>query len=343
MKEKLEKKFDGLEYTAALVGQGSEVLGFDDEISSDHHWGPRLQIFLKEGDYDKYYSVIMDFFSKNLPYTFLGYSTNWSEPDPNDSMNQFLELKEDGPINHRIEIWTVQGFLKRSLGLDSLELTDMDWFTVPEQWLLEFTSGKVFYDNSGEITNARQYLKYFPGPIWKLKIIAQWDRISQEMTFVGRTGGKGDDLGSRIEASRLVKYIIEMAFILERKYIPYEKWLTIAFKQLKIAQSLEPLLVNILVENKWKQREKLLCDTYLLLVKKLIALKLIPNLEIKPIYFYKRPQLIIPVQKIIDGLKKGMEFTFKDVLYQIGTINQFIDISNNLNPSICKKVQDIYK
>lgn len=37
MKEKLETNFDGLEYTTALIGQGSEVLGFDDEMSSDHH------------------------------------------------------------------------------------------------------------------------------------------------------------------------------------------------------------------------------------------------------------------------------------------------------------------
>lgn len=278
-----------------------------------------------------------------MPYTFLGYSTNWSEPDPNDSMNQFLELKENGTINHRIEIWTVQRFLKHLLALDSIELTDIDWFTVPEQRLLEFTLGKVFYDNSGELTYAREYLKYFPDSIWKLKIIAQWNRISQEMVFVGRTGGRGDNLGSRIEASRLVKYIIEIAFILEKKYVPYEKWFAIAFKQLTMAKSLEPLLINILLEKKWKKREKLLCDAYLLLVKKLIELKFIPDLETKPIYFYNRPQLIIPVQKIIGKLKKGMEFTFKDVLYQIGTINQFIDISNNLNPSLCKKVQDIYK
>ncbi|MFX1479282.1 MAG: DUF4037 domain-containing protein [Promethearchaeota archaeon] len=332
-----------MEYSAALIGRGSEVLGFDDEMSSDHHWGPRLQIFLNEVDYNKLHDKIIDFFSRNLPYTFLGYSTNWTKPDPNDSMNQFLELKENKPINHRIEIWTVQRFLKHFFKLDSVELTELDWFTVPEQRLLEFTSGKVFYDNSGELTYARKYLEYFPDSIWKIKIIAQWNRISQEMVFVGRTGERGDDLGSRIEASRLVKYIIEMAFFLEKKYIPYEKWFTIAFKQLEIAKSLEPILMNILKENKWKQREVLLCNAYLLLVKKLIELRLIPKHEIKPINFYNRPQLIIPVQRIIDELKKGIEFTFKDIIYQIGTINQFIDISDNLNPNLCKKVQYIYK
>ncbi|GAH30824.1 unnamed protein product [marine sediment metagenome] len=48
-------------------------------------------------------------------------------------------------------------------------------------------------------------------------------------------------------------------------------------------------------------------------------------------------------QKIIDELKKGIEFPFNEDVYQLGTINQLIDVSNNLNPSLCKKVQDIYK
>ena len=35
-------------HTACLIGEGSEVLGFDTERSMDHEWGPRLQIFVDE-------------------------------------------------------------------------------------------------------------------------------------------------------------------------------------------------------------------------------------------------------------------------------------------------------
>ena len=70
VKERLEKEYPDLEYAAALIGRGSEVLGFDDEMSTDHHWGPRLQIFLKEGDYEKFQSPMKSFFSKNLPFTY---------------------------------------------------------------------------------------------------------------------------------------------------------------------------------------------------------------------------------------------------------------------------------
>jgi len=343
VKEKLEKAFTELEYAAALIGQGSEVLGFDDEMSTDHHWGPRLQLFLKEEDYVKYKLQIKEFFDDNLPFSFHGYSTNWTGPDPNDSMNQFLELKETGPINHRIEIYTVKQYLEQFLALDSLEINENDWFTLPEQALLEFTSGKVFFDNFGELTHARERLNYYPDSIWKLKIIAQWDRISQEMVFVGRTGGKGDDLGSRIEASRLVKFIMEMTYILEKKYIPYEKWFAIAFKRLAIASSLEPILLKILEENKWQQREHLLCNAYLILAKKHLELELIDDSTINRVHFHNRPQLIIPVDKIINQLKDGIKTTFNPIIYQLGTINQFINICNNLNPGLCKKAQIFYE
>ena len=41
----LDDAFPGLAHSAALIGSGSEVLGFDDEMSSDHHWG-RVSSFL---------------------------------------------------------------------------------------------------------------------------------------------------------------------------------------------------------------------------------------------------------------------------------------------------------
>ncbi|MCA1598155.1 MAG: hypothetical protein LC769_03895, partial [Chloroflexi bacterium] len=33
-------------HAAAALGEGSEILGFDTERSTDHSWGPRAQIFV---------------------------------------------------------------------------------------------------------------------------------------------------------------------------------------------------------------------------------------------------------------------------------------------------------
>ena len=55
----------------ALVGTGSEVLGYDTERSTDHDWGPRLQVFLSPSDVDSRGADL----AGHLPATFLGYPT----------------------------------------------------------------------------------------------------------------------------------------------------------------------------------------------------------------------------------------------------------------------------
>jgi len=54
----LENLFPQISYSAALLGWGSEVLGYDDIQSSDHHWGPRFLLFLSAQNHEKYKNAI---------------------------------------------------------------------------------------------------------------------------------------------------------------------------------------------------------------------------------------------------------------------------------------------
>ena len=47
----LHSRFGAIPHSAALLGRGSEVLGFDDQMSTDHDWGPRVLLFLDEEDF----------------------------------------------------------------------------------------------------------------------------------------------------------------------------------------------------------------------------------------------------------------------------------------------------
>ena len=56
-----------------LVGQGSECLGFDDEISMDHDYGPSFCIWLPRDIYTQY-GTQMQAAYEALPQEFMGFS-----------------------------------------------------------------------------------------------------------------------------------------------------------------------------------------------------------------------------------------------------------------------------
>src|SRR5262245_62390242 len=129
----LEADFSCAPYSAALIGTGSEVLGFDTDMSTDHHWGPRAMLFLRECDYDRCASAITESLRRKLPVRFCGYSTNYSEPDPHDHNVQRLQVVENGPVNHRVEARTIRGFFLDYLGFELYQdLEPPDWLTFLE-------------------------------------------------------------------------------------------------------------------------------------------------------------------------------------------------------------------
>src|SRR5579862_2809327 len=78
----LAERYPDLRYSAALVGWGSEVLGFDSQRSTDHDWGPRLQLFLPAfaGALTRTITAML---AAQLPQTFRGYPTRFpASQDP---------------------------------------------------------------------------------------------------------------------------------------------------------------------------------------------------------------------------------------------------------------------
>src|SRR5436190_10024520 len=112
----LNKHFPNLQHSAGIIGWGSEVLGFDNERSRDHHWGPRVLLFVKERDYSNLKVRIHRTLSNNLPIQFMGYSTNFSKPEPNGVRHPCRV--RSGPVDHMVDIYTVKQFYKARLGFD---------------------------------------------------------------------------------------------------------------------------------------------------------------------------------------------------------------------------------
>src|SRR5215472_15264088 len=101
----LASAFPALRYSAALIGYGSDVLGFDSERSTDHEWGPRLVIFLGDEDHQRRATSISDVLSAKLPVEFHAYSTNFSEPD--EYRVRVMERGEPGRVRHHVYFHTL--------------------------------------------------------------------------------------------------------------------------------------------------------------------------------------------------------------------------------------------
>lgn len=314
-------------YTAAFIGYGSDVLGYDSERSIDHNWGPRFQLFLPEELYAASFTEIDGQLKKRLPDVFHGFPVGFSDPDPQDGGTQVPLLSEGGPVHHLVEITTIREYLQRYLGMDVRGGIGLrDWLTFPEQRLLELTSGDVFYDPQGDLTRRRQELSYYPADIWLYKMACQWQKLFQQEAFVGRCAEVGDTVGMKIVAARLTRDIMRLCFLLERRYAPYEKWLGSAFAKLACSAAATPLIMNALEGREYRPIEQSLAGLYQKLGEKHNALGVTDPLDTSPRHFFHRPYEVIRADRFANALLGAIQSSeVRDISIRIGAIDQFAD------------------
>ncbi len=289
----LDAEFPGMRHSAALIGSGSEVLGFDTPMSTDHHWGPRAMLFLTEAEAEQYREAIAETLRWNLPHRFLGYPTNFSAPDPNDKGVQILRATEDGPVNHRVETLTTSGFFLQYLAFDlAQEIEPCDWLTFGEQKLRTITAGGVFHDDLG-LEAIRARFAYYPRDVWLYMLASGWQRIGQEEHLMYRAGHAGDEIGSALIAGRLVRDLMRLCFLLERQYSPYPKWYGTAFKGLACGPELVPILQRTLQAETWQERGDTLVEALEYVARKHNALGITEPVPASATPFWGRPFRVI--------------------------------------------------
>jgi len=323
----IDDAFPGLQHAAAILGTGSEVLGLDDARSTDHHWGPRAMLFLDAEDLRQLGDRIDETLAMRLPPAFMGYSTNFAAPIERGT--RLLEPVAGPPIAHRVELLEPTAFFDAMLGFDPRRrVTTADWLFTPSQRLLEVTSGEVFHDALGALTSARAALAGYPRDVWLYAIAQQWQRIAEEEPFVGRTQERSDEIGVRIQTARLVRDVMRLCFLLERRYAPYAKWLGTAFARLACAPSLSALLERATATDDNAEREQALCDAYETVARMHNALGITPPVEPTVRLFYSRPFRVLRAERFADAAIAAIDPAALRKLRQMhvpGTIDQWAD------------------
>jgi len=317
-------EFPRIAYSAALIGPGSDVLGLDSVRSTDHDWGPRLQIFLTREDAARFAAALTEILARGLPRAFRGYPTHFGPPDGGGI--RMMTPVENGPVGHRVEIHALGDFLEARLGFDPrAPITRRDWLATPSQRLLEITAGAVFLDRLAQLETLRATLAWYPHDLWLYLIAAQWQRISEEEAFTGRCDEAGDSLGAAIIAARLVRDLIRLCFLLERRYAPYSKWLGSAFIRLPCAASLAPTLHAVLSAADAHEREQSLARAYASVAALHNARAITPPVDPSPRQFHGRPYRVLHAERFADATRAAIHDAEVLALPPTGAVDQFAD------------------
>jgi hypothetical protein len=310
----LDERFPGLPHSAALIGPGSEVLGFDSERSTDHDWGPRLQVFLHDEDAARLAVEITRMLATRLPETFRGFDTKFPPSG-----------------EHRVEVTGLGVWLESALGFDprsGVSLTQ--WLATPTQRLAEVTGGGVFHDGPGELTRARKVLAWYPDDVWFYMLACQWARISQEESFPGRCAEIRDELGSVLLAARLVRDLMRLCLLMYRRYPPYGKWLGAAFGQLPTGPAIGAHLSAVMAAPDWPSRERHLCDSYTAIATLHNDLGLTDRLDPATTPYHGRPHQVLAAGRFTDALLARIADPAIRRLPLVGGVAQFIDSTDAL-------------
>lgn len=215
-----------------LVGQGSECMGYDDELSQDHDFEPGFTIFLPREDVvDRRAEFLLERAYGRLPKEFEGYGRSGLNP-------------AGGP---RHGVVRLSEFLMKTIGRPDGNLTVRDWFTISEQSLLEVCNGKLFHDGDGAFTTLRERLGRMPEPIRFKKLAACLLMMAQTGQYnYKRLVDRGDERGAQLCLIEFEKQARHAAFLIYGAYMPYYKWAYRALSELPVLSELSDRLYRLI-------------------------------------------------------------------------------------------------
>ena len=199
-----------------IMGEGSECMGFDDEVSRDHDFDAGFCIFLpSENIIDRRAAFLLERAYAKLPKVFEGVTRPMLNP---------VGGARKGVIR-------TSDFFAEKIGSSDGELTLKGWLTVPEQALAEVTNGKVFFDNLGELSAIRERVRYFPEDIRLKKLAGNLLIMAQSGQYnYKRSLDHGELAAAQLSVFEFVNHAISAIFLLNKVYKPYYKW---SFKALR--------------------------------------------------------------------------------------------------------------
>lgn len=228
-----------------LFGYGSEAYGLDDDLSRDHHWGVRIDGLLPASVSPERRERIHETVRRQLPETFRGHS-----------------LRKGHLPGAGLTLDTLPAFLSRTIGFDHVPRTDEEWLLVPEEEILHVINGEVWHDPSGEFTAVRRHFAgHYPEPVRRRRI-AHWCRYFSGMGVYAlkRAILRDNAFYAATAFGKAIRWGVQLAFLLDRQYAPYDKWLLAYMERLpRLGKPMRPLVEEACrLSTPWERKLELL-------------------------------------------------------------------------------------
>lgn len=219
-----------------LCGEGSDCFGYDDDISMDHDYGIGFCMWLTTGDYEK-----------------IGLSLNKAYEDLlTERGREFLEevCPEISVASHmqmlisRRGVFSIGNFYETILGVrldeKKVYLQEENWLSIDEANLATAINGAIFRDDLGAFTRVReQLMKYYPKKVMLLRLAQHLHEFSQNgQSNYARMMAREDYVTANICIAQATKAAMQIAYVLNRTYAPYYKWMRRGLKDLFVLRGI---------------------------------------------------------------------------------------------------------
>jgi hypothetical protein len=259
-----------LERGAIARFSGSDLLGFDDELSRDHGWGPTVDILLSPEDASAHASALQADLSQRAPRDWRGarlaggYDTSVSVRDRDRWVAG--HLKPRGRLAW--EEWPASG--------PDLEESDSP--------LCYLRDGLVIHDGDGWLGDLRHRLQAYPADVRAARIQRLCFQLAHygEYNLAWRLSRRQDPWAIAIAEGEFVDAVLRLLVVLEGRFPPYWKWLPAYARRLAVTAAHEHDLATITGTAPLDQRiaaVKSLCGR---LARQVIAAGVVPDALANP-------------------------------------------------------------
>ncbi len=139
---------------------------------------------------------------------------------------------------------------------------------------------------------------------------------------MGRCAEVGDGLGERIVTARLVRDLMRLCLLLERRYPPYSKWLGTVFASLDAAVEVGPVLERALTSARPAAE---LAEAYRRVAELQNRTGLADPLSPGPRPFHSRPYPVLDAGRFTEALLARIEDPALREGVPVGAVDQYID------------------